>query len=278
VGERTWQEFVVAFPADIKEPLTAILFDLGCEGINEEDGMLTAYFPVQVSPEAVREALSAFEGVSSQNRLIEEQDWYAPWKEGFGPFRAAGLVICPPWKECALEQGERLLILDPGQAFGAGDHETTRTVLRMLRAWAESVPDLSGKRFLDLGTGTGILTVAAHIFGFRDITAVDVEERALDTAVRNFELNGIAGDVRLIHGGMENAGTGYDLIAANIFMEALIVIMPHAKSALVEGGTLIVSGLIKGQEQEVFKAAGDAGMEVVETAVLGKWVSALIRA
>lgn len=269
-----WYEFDIKLPDALKEPVTAVLYELGCQGVQEEHGSLTAYFPVTVSVEGAYEALSAFENVSVAYKLIDEQDWYASWKEKFRPVHAEGLVICPPWLECVSGPGERQLILDPAQAFGAGDHVTTLTVLGMLRAWALSRSDLERMRFLDLGTGTGILTVAACIYGLGEVTAVDTEPSAVEAARRNFELNAVAGRARIIRGSIKEAGSGFDLIAANLYQESLLEIMPRVPAALNAGGSLLVSGLLADQEQPVFQAAGDAGLEVVETVGSAGWISA----
>jgi ribosomal protein L11 methyltransferase len=272
-----WHEFTITLPDELKEPVTGVLFGLGCVGITEGDAGLTAYFPGQEEPEKIKEALAAtFKGLSVSYKAMEEQDWYASWKEKFSPFHAAGLLICPPWRldECMPEAGEKILILDPGYAFGTGDHVTTMTVLGMLREWAGSHPDLTGKRFLDLGTGTGILSVAAYLYGIRDITAVDVEEAAVETSARNFTLNGIGDKARLVKGSIGEAGLGYDLIAANIFQEALLELMPDTAGALNPGGRLIVSGLLVGQEQAVITKANEAGLTLLDSSTSEGWVTA----
>jgi len=269
-----WRGLTISFPAELQEPITATLYAHGCQGISEDDGHLTAYFLEDVSTQEVMAALSCFDGTTTEWQSIAEQDWQAGWKEGVGPFRVAGFLICPPWKSCTPVAGESLIILDPGAAFGAGEHETTRMMLTMLREWAGSHDGLGGRRLLDLGTGTGILSIAAHVLGIGDVTSVDVEQRAVDTARSNLALNGLSEKVALIHGGMADAGTGYDVILANIFLEVLIGAMPDAASALKPGGTLIISGLLKGQEDELIKAAKAAGFELHGVCEDGRWVGA----
>jgi len=273
-----WHEFIIKYYDDQKEPLTAVLFGLGCEGISEEPGVLKAYFPESVPPEQVSEALRTFDDVRVEHASLEEQDWYKSWKDSFSPFEVDGIVVCPPWKECMPMHDKKLMLLDPGQAFGAGEHITTQTVMKMMRAWVELQSDLPTKRFLDLGTGTGILAITAYLLGIKDITAVDVEVRAVETAARNFALNGMVGKVRLMPGSISEAGKGYDLIAANIFLEVLVEIIPQVASALNPGGRLIISGFLAGQKEEMIKAAGAAGLILEEIVDDGRWVSALLRA
>jgi ribosomal protein L11 methyltransferase len=269
-----WVELKISLPDDLKEPVTAVIYEKGCIGVQEEDGALTAYFPADAGTEEAEELLLAFKGVSVVHGLVEEQDWYAPWKETIKPVHASGLVICPLWRACGPSPGEKPLVLDPAQAFGAGDHVTTITVLEMLKKWVNEQVDLRDKKFLDVGTGTGILAIAALIYGFEDITAVDVEQSAHSAATRNFMLNNMAGRARIILGGIKEAGRGFDLIAANLFQEALLEVIPDAAAALNPGGGLIISGLLSGQEGPVFKEAVDHGLEVIETVNSSGWVSA----
>ncbi len=273
MNNHTWNVLRVTLPEELKEPVEAVLYENGCIGITDEAGILTAYFPSDANTGTIIDALSVFDGVRAEAGVIEEQDWYASWKEQFVPFVAEGLVICPPWREYETKSGEKLLILDPGQAFGTGDHVTTRTMLRMLRSWIAGQANVSGKRLLDLGTGTGVLTIAAYLYGLRDITAVDIEHQAVETAARNFELNGLKDKIRLLEGRVDKAGTGYDIILANIFLEALLGVMPAMASALNPGGCLAVSGLLSGQEGAVMDAAKSLGLEQVEMAEETGWVS-----
>ena len=269
-----WREFVISFPPEAREPLTAVLFEMGCLGTAEDDGRVTAYFPPETEPDEVIDVLSAFEGVTVDVRTLKEQDWYAPYKERLGPYHAAGLLICPPWKDCTPEKTERLLVMDPGQAFGAGDHESTCMVLKLMRAWADVQKGLPGRKFLDVGTGTGILSVAACLFGIGHVTAVDIDPKAVESAARNLELNHVSDRVRLILGSVGDAGSGYDLIAANLFQEPLIDIAPDMARALKPRGTLIASGLLDGQEPEFYAAAMEAGLRFEEELRDGRWVSA----
>ncbi len=142
-----WHEFQIKFPDELKEPVIAALYELGCQGITEGEGELSAYFQNDVDPAKVTGALSVFSGVESSLKPVPEQDWYASWKENFKPFHAADILICPPWEDCNAGPGEKKMILDPGQAFGTGDHVTTSTVLGMLKSWAESIPRPPGKAF-----------------------------------------------------------------------------------------------------------------------------------
>ena len=272
-----WTEIKIHLLEELKEPVTAVLYSHDCQGITEEPGLLTAYFSEGADAARIKEAVEGFEGVKAETNRIEEQDWYASWKQTFRPVHAAGLTICPPWSKCGPDKGERLLIIDPGQAFGTGDHITTATVLTLLIEWAKGQPELSKKRLLDLGTGSGILSIAAVFFGLKDIVAVDNEVKAIETAKENFRLNGVEGLIDLRLGNIGMAGKGYDFIAANIFRDVLMEVMPLAAQALNPGGLMAASGMMEGQEVDVIKKAEECGLETLRIIPGAGWVSVLLR-
>ena len=271
-----WRELRLSPPDELKEGLFAALYEVGCQGINETDDGLLAYFPEDISPETITATAENF-GVEAELRDIEEQDWYAGWKETVRPFSAAGFTICPPWSEYDPSPDERVIILDPGQAFGTGDHVTTQTVIDALRVWLDEQKSAEGRRFLDLGTGTGIISIAAAFWGIEDITAVDNETPAVETAAHNFELNDLSGRIRLLKGSIGEVGGGYDFIAANIFQEVLIELLPETVAALNPGGTLAVSGLLTGQEQKVILAAISLGLIITRVVHASGWVSVVFK-
>ncbi|MGC2425218.1 MAG: 50S ribosomal protein L11 methyltransferase [Nitrospirota bacterium] len=273
----------ISLPAALREPVTAVLYDMGCEGIEEKDDALIAYFPDSASLDEIRDALSGFDGLSFSNEAVEEKDWQAEWKERFECVRAAGFLICPPWKAPSLPAppaGEKLLLLDPGNAFGAGDHVTTLTVLKLLKKWADKQENLkenlNTKSLLDLGTGTGILAIGACMMGVGDVTAVDTDASSVEATENNFALNGLAGKARIIHGDIRDAGAGYDVVLANIFLEPLLELMHLISAVLKPGGTLIISGLLVGQEEAVLREADREGLLIVESVIENGWFSATL--
>ncbi|MGA2192357.1 MAG: 50S ribosomal protein L11 methyltransferase, partial [Nitrospirota bacterium] len=158
----------------------------------------------------------------------------------------------------------------------AGDHVTTITVLEMLREWTLKNGDLTDKRLLDLGTGTGILAIAGYLYGIGSVTAADIEESAVFAAEKNFSLNGMAGKADIILGGIRDAGRGYDVIAANLFLEPLLDALAAAAKALNPKGAIIISGLLSGQERDVFKAAEESGLRLIKKTEKAGWVSAVL--
>jgi ribosomal protein L11 methyltransferase len=292
----------ISLPDNLREPVTAVLYDKGCEGIEEKDDALIAYFPESVDSAEITDALSEFGGLSISSEAVEEKDWQAAWKERFECVRAAGFLICPPWKVpnipsplvgeggatrrvragvgSDLLPGEKLLLLDPGNAFGAGDHVTTLTVLNLLKKLVDKQENLNEnlkeKRLLDLGTGTGILAIGACLMGVGDVTAVDTDASSVEAAENNFALNGLTGKARIIHGDIRAAGAGYDIVLANIFLEPLLELMHSISAVLEPGGTLIISGLLEGQEKAVLQEADREGLLIVDSEIVNGWFSATL--
>jgi ribosomal protein L11 methyltransferase len=270
----------ISLPDSLREPVTAVLYDKGCEGIEEKDDALIAYFPESADAAEIKDALSEFDGLSFSSEAVEEKDWQAAWKERFECVRAAGFLICPPWKVQEPMPGEELLLLDPGNAFGAGDHVTTLTVLKLLKKWADRretlKESLKDKSLLDLGTGTGILAIGACLMGVGYVTAVDTDASSVEAAENNFALNGLTGKARIMHGDIRAAGAGYDIVVANIFLEPLLELMHSISTVLKPGGTLIISGLLEGQEKAVLREADREGLLIVESEIVNGWFSGML--
>jgi len=271
-----WFEILVEVPSGVSpETVYAVLYANGSTGCAEEGGYIRAYF----GPDAdlslvVRELEAAGSRVVSTTR-IDDTDWTAGWKETIGPYRAYGFLICPPWKsdECVAGSGETRIIIDPGEAFGEGGHPTTSSVLGLMRKWAEERDVLNGCSLLDVGTGTGILSVAGCALGFGHVRAVDTEPKAVETARINISHNGAGERVELSLGGIDTVKGDYDLIVANVFLEPLMDIIPAAARMLLSGGWLIVSGVLTGQFPDVLGCADDAGLRLIERIDTEGWVS-----
>ncbi len=274
-------QFKISLPDDLREPVTAVLYDHGCTGIEELDDSLIAYFPDTVNPDEINGVLAKFEGLTVSCSPVVEKDWQAAWKERFDCVRAAGFLICPPWKvkDIPSPTGDKLLLIDPGNAFGAGDHVTTLTVLKLLRQWADVQDNLPEKSLLDVGTGTGILAVAAHMMGVGSVTAVDTDESSVEAAEKNFAFNGITSGARVIHGSIRAAGAAgsYDIILANLFLEPLLELMRPIAAALSPGGALIISGLLAGQEKPVLEEAARQRLMVEDGLIINGWFSGMLR-
>ena len=206
----------------------------------------------------------------------EDKDWINNWKTFFKPFRAAdNIVIKPTWETYEKENEDDILIeIDPGIAFGTGSHETTKLCIQALNKYVKK-----GDSVLDVGCGSGILSIAALKLGAAHATAIDIDEVAVKVAAENMEVNHIpASQYTLFDGDLitnsflkVKAGTGHDIVVANILADVIIpltgVIRPHLK----KGGLYITSGIINTKEEEVREALIANGFEILGVEYMKEW-------
>jgi ribosomal protein L11 methyltransferase len=202
-------------------------------------------------------------------RTVEDADWAEAWKEHYVAQRIGRVVIVPSWRDEPLGEGEVAVTLDPGMAFGTGLHPTTRGSLLLLQ---EVIP--MPLRLLDVGTGSGILALAALRLGADRAVAIDTDQLAVGSARANADRNGLAGRMEVRPGTLSlPAVERYPLVIANL-VAALLVDLAKALAAHVEpGGTLIASGIIEPREIEVTDALASAGLRVTTRRSDGEWIS-----
>ncbi|HEY7036740.1 MAG TPA: 50S ribosomal protein L11 methyltransferase [Thermomicrobiales bacterium] len=201
-----------------------------------------------------------------------EEDWANAWKEHYRPVRVGRrVVVRPPWQEYAHAEGDVVVVLDPGMAFGTGTHPTTRLCLTALED--ELAP---GDSVFDVGTGSGILAIAAALLGASHVDGVDVEPVSVRQAAENVERNGVGDRVRIAAGSADAAGGfggTYDLVLANIIARILVEISSDLVAAVKPGGTLILSGIIEPKEPEVVTAFRALGFEMRRREQMEDWVA-----
>lgn len=200
-----------------------------------------------------RDAADAWGRLTTETALTRQADWEWGWKQYFRPFPVGDrFLIKPSWEECAPEEGRQILEIDPASSFGTGSHDTTQLCIRALEKTVRG-----GERLLDMGTGSGILAIAAAMLGARAETAVDIDEHCLACARENAEKNGVTIG-RTLHGdALKDAalaaeiGGGYDIICANIVADIIIGMAGLFREKLVPGGTLICSGILNERAADV---------------------------
>ena len=212
----------------------------------------------------------------------EDKDWINNWKEYFHQFYVDDILIKPSWEELKPEDREKLLIqIDPGTAFGTGMHETTQLCIRQIRKYVTPETML-----LDVGTGSGILSIAAIKLGAKYALGTDLDPCAASAAKENMEANGITEEqFSVILGNViddddvqKEIGCGkYDMVCANILAEVLVPLTPVIASRMKKGGVYITSGIIEDKEDVVVNAVKAAGLELLEINYQGEWVSVTAR-
>ncbi len=212
----------------------------------------------------------------------EDIDWINNWKQYFKQFYVDDILIIPSWEQVKEEDKDRMIIhIDPGTAFGTGMHETTQLCIRQLKKYV--TPDTV---LLDVGTGSGILSIAALKLGAKHAVGTDLDPCAISAVEENKEANGIAvEDFQMLLGNIiddreiqEQVGyEKYDIVAANILADVLVPLTPVICNQLKKGGIYITSGIIREKEETVKQAVTEAGLELVEVTRQGDWVSVTAR-
>jgi ribosomal protein L11 methyltransferase len=207
-------------------------------------------------------------------QFVGESDWAESWKEHFHVIRVGQrFVIKPGWRDYSPAEGDILIEIDPGLAFGSGLHPTTQLCLTLL----EELP-WHGQSLFDVGSGSGILSIAAAKLGAGPVRAVDVDPVAVAVARENFERNGLAGQIETAVGSAQaGGGRRWGIVIANILAHILIDLMPDLAAAVAPGGRLILSGLIAGQEAGVTGAAVAQSLEIIDRRVIEDWVALVAR-
>ena len=211
---------------------------------------------------------------------LEEADWENNWKQYYKPMEIGErLLVIPQW-ETADTKGRVPLILDPGLTFGTGSHATTRLCLTALEQRIHG-----GERVLDLGCGSGILSIAALRLGADCAFACDIDDKCLKVAYENAALNGIGPDTYTVKVGdiltdtalRADIGTGYDIVVANIVADVIIALAPAVRPLLKKDGVFLCSGIIDDRAEEVAGKLREAGLEILETHSSEGWFSYLCR-
>jgi ribosomal protein L11 methyltransferase len=278
----SYYEFTLKISDEMNDALTEKLMELGSLGVIEQNESITAYFPENIDIKKITTELSIFkaliestgqnQNMSFSHTLIPEQDWNETWKKGFHAIDIGErFTILPPWEE--EKPGRINLVIDPAMAFGTGHHETTRSCLVLLEKYA----DKTGKdSFLDLGTGTGLLAIAAAKLGYKHVLGIDIDPLSVDAAKLNIEINHVP-EIEIRNGSIMDCKDMYDAIAANLISGVLVQLAPFFPSRMKPGGIAYLSGILTEQTDEVIEAMQSAGLKLIEKYPDGKWVSLVVK-
>lgn len=271
--------------AELADEVSFLLFELGATGVEERDATtlaknlvpdavtLVASFEDRAAAEEACEALDP--AWSPRIEEVVGDDWRDAWKEHFHPFALTDRVtVRPPWEAYTpTREGEIVLELEPGRAFGTGLHATTSLVSRALDARAK---ELESREVLDVGTGSGILSLVALVLGAARARGIDTDADAVDVAKENAARNGLEARFVADTTPVEAIDMRYPVVLANIEARVLIPLADAIKATVAEGGLLVLSGILAGQEDDVARAY--APFMVEETPREGEWVALVLRA
>jgi ribosomal protein L11 methyltransferase len=313
-----WNKFTLKTTTEAEDLVISTLVDLGIEGVEiedkqplteedkkqmfvdilpdfpEDDGVayLSFYLDEDADTEAIlenvkkeleelRTFLEIGEGSIAASQT-EDKDWINNWKEYFKQFYVDDILIIPSWEEVKEEDKDRLIIhIDPGTAFGTGMHETTQLCIRQIKKYVTEDTEL-----LDVGTGSGILSIVALKLGAKHAVGTDLDPCALTAVEENKEANGIPvqafsmmiGNIIDDKATQDAVGYGkYDIVVANILADVLVPLTPVILNQMKPGGIYITSGIIEEKEDVVVRAVKEAGLELLEVTHQGEWVSVTAR-
>ena len=203
-----------------------------------------------------------------------EENWAENWKRAFRPMRLGShIVVKPGWCDYEMQSGDKLIEIDPGMAFGTGTHETTGMCTELIEKYVRP-----GMNAIDVGTGTGILAIAAAHMGARDVLAIDIDRVAVRVAEENVRANGFADVIRCVAGDLlENVDEQADVVIANIIADVVVMMASPVKRHIVDGGMFICSGIAKERKPEVMEALHEAQYEVLDDLERGGWCAMACR-
>lgn len=279
---KTYLQISVSGSKTQTEALLPSLIELGCVGFQETDTHLIGYAELPPEPAAAARLRDAFRGIlrsiSANAEVtfneIADRNWNEEWERTIQPIEIGSrFAIRPSWREYRNDSGRIVLTIDPKMSFGTGYHETTRLMLILLERHTRA-----GVAVLDVGTGTGVLAIAAVKLGAASAVGSDTDEWSVDNARENVALNRVEGAVTIVQGTIpDGLGPGPGLICANLTLNDLTGLLAAFRATLQAGGLLLVSGLLSADEGPIGAALAGAGFAIVETLRENEWLAICAR-
>jgi ribosomal protein L11 methyltransferase len=301
----SWLEIACDVPEELADVVAEYLANLSGNGVCVDNQCVDAFSTSEI-PDSVRVVIKAYlpadndpapkmrevdafiSGLSKRHpaacfghpvlSAVNSEDWSSSWKVHFKPLRVGKhLLIVPTWEEAEQLPGDLVLRIDPGMAFGTGGHETTRLCLELLEHTMRRSDPAAAPSLLDLGTGSGILAMAASLLGAGRILALDIDPDAVEVARENLALNNLSDRVECGTAPLESLTERFDIILANILAEELVRLAPYLTDRLYPGGALILSGILAEKEQLVRQGFSSQPIKYSQTRCDGEWVAMLYR-
>ena len=261
-------------PGTERDAALAALFDAGAQGVHEDGAALVTHFPPETDIDSVSAAVREVDPTADITiGLAADTDWTEAWKALLSTQTVGRLRIAPPWLAGDLDPATTIVV-DPGMAFGTGDHPTTRGVARLMQRL-----EIEGARVADLGAGSAVLAIAAAKLGARVVTAVELDPDAIGNAVENVERNDVADVVHVVEGNalvILPLLAPVDVILANILASVHVELLPSMAAALSADGRAILSGILVAERPSLAQVLDDLGWRIVDEDIEDIWWSATI--
>ncbi len=258
----------------VRSALMQAFFDAGAQGLHEDGDQLVTHFPPATDLEHVRQVLMAADpDVSIEIADVPPVDWSESWKTGLDAHQVGELVVTPPWLADQYDAA-RTIVIDPGMAFGTGEHATTRGVMRLLGGVMQR-----GDTVADLGAGSAVLAIAAAKLGASRVYAIELDEEAIPNAHANVARNGVSDVVHVFQGGAEGLlplVAPVRIVLANIISSVLEELLPTIAESIEAGGAVILSGILQEERAHMVEVLTTSGWRITAEDAEDIWWSVAI--
>ncbi len=255
--------------------------------LNSNVTLVKAYIPLDITDETVKKIaadLDALKKNCAENgietgsletvkRIVDGDDWIEIWRKHYRPIELGNVLICPAWIERKPKEGQVEIIIDSNMAFGTGEHETTSMVISLMQNYVKNAETV-----IDVGTGSGILGIAAAKLGAKKVVMTDIDYVAVKSAKHNCEINGVADKCEVdLNNLLDDKNITGDLVLANITADVLLILSESIPSRVKNGGGLIMSGIIKSRVNEVIDRYSAIDFELVQRKDEGEWIALVMK-
>jgi len=273
---KKYKEFTITAEPFNAEILSSVLWEYDITGLNEDVNCMRAFTGnLELSINDLSKALQRLKdenlifNYTIEENVLEEKNWNLEWEQSINVIEVTDkIVIKPTFREYQEKPGQIVLVIDPKMSFGTGEHQTTKIMLMFLEKYIEC-----GESILDVGSGTGVLAIAALKLGAQRSIAIDIDEWCLDNAIENSQLNNVEKFIDVRQGEITDIKeTGFDIILANIQKDILLKICNEIFSRVKPGGKVILSGLLTSDEEDIKKAYIELGLQFIQTLILDPWI------
>ena len=254
--------------------------------LNDNVTLVKAYVPIDITEETVKKINADLEtlkkncegniavgSLETVKRVVDGDDWIEIWRKHYRPIELGNVLICPAWIKQEPKEGQISVIIDSNMAFGTGEHETTSMVLSLMQDYVKNAETV-----IDVGTGSGILGIAAAKLGAKKVFMTDIDYVAVKSAAHNCEINGVSDKCEVcLNNLLDDKNVVGDLVLANITADVLLILAEELPQRVKDGGTLIMSGIIKSRVDEVVKKYTSIGFTLEKRRDEGEWIALVMK-